>query len=477
MPRHGGRHLDPARQQRIGLSTHLSIRAVALRVRGDLHTKGAIAIPAIGVHHTATVDEPWDRNAAVSAMPNDESVLHYCFAWEATDAGDKKGDYSFPHHKTKGGPANLPACRNGLSRLEGSDIPEGDKAGVRAHLQAHLDDANKKEGGTDDLVDVPVTDQASWARAVRLGNLGSSDRVREHAARAQRFSDKRECFRFTNLAGEDGSPAQLDLYDEIGFWGIDANEFKRLLNQVSGPLTVHVNSPGGDVFDGIAITNMLRSHKAGVHVIVEGLAASAASFIAMAGQTLTMMPNSTLMIHDASGMCIGNATDMQQMTDLLDKISDNIASIYAAKAGGSVEDWRAAMKTETWYTADEAVDAGLADRVGDTDTTSDVAVATANWNYSFFNYAGRSAAPAPKPIVAVAQQQEPAGPDPVLTIPAPTAVPAVTNSAATTAGGEPAPTPAAAPAEDPVAATRRTTDQSAWNADAFRLALKERAAQ
>ena len=96
---------------------------------------------ANSVHHTATVDDPWDGPAAVAAMPNDKATLHYCHAWEADDADDKKSDYKDPHHKVKGGPANLAACRNGLARLDATDIPEGDKAGVKKHLQAHLDDA------------------------------------------------------------------------------------------------------------------------------------------------------------------------------------------------------------------------------------------------------------------------------------------------------------------------------------------------
>jgi ATP-dependent protease ClpP protease subunit len=117
---------------------------------------------ALPVHHTATVDESWDGPAAVAAMPNDDTVLEYCFAWQSDeaaatpheegddDADDKKANYRFPHHKTKGGPANVAACRNGLARLEGSEIPEGDKAGVRAHLQAHLDDATKGSDGDGD---------------------------------------------------------------------------------------------------------------------------------------------------------------------------------------------------------------------------------------------------------------------------------------------------------------------------------------
>jgi hypothetical protein len=122
---------------------------------------GAESMPLINgpmpVHHTATVDEPWDGPAAVKAMPNDDKVLRYCHAWQSDeaektpheegddDADDQKSNYKFPHHKTDGGPANLSACRNGLGRLSAADIPDSDRAGVKAHLQAHLDDAAKDD--------------------------------------------------------------------------------------------------------------------------------------------------------------------------------------------------------------------------------------------------------------------------------------------------------------------------------------------
>jgi hypothetical protein len=134
--------------------------------RGLARVLGVESMPlankALPVHHTATVDEPWDGPAAVAAMPNDDAVLRYCHAWESQeaaaetpeegddDADDQKTNFKFPHHKTKGGPANVAACRNGLARLEGSKIPEVDKAGVRKHLQAHLDDAHE---GDDDGAD------------------------------------------------------------------------------------------------------------------------------------------------------------------------------------------------------------------------------------------------------------------------------------------------------------------------------------
>lgn len=166
----------------------------------------------------------------------------------------------------------------------------------------------------------------------------------------------------------DGDTTVIDIYDEIGWFGIGAADFVHDLRGVKTPnIDLHINSPGGDVFDAIAIFNALRQHKAQVHVLIDSLAASAASFIAMAGDRITAMANAMLMIHDPHGLVIGNAADMRDLADLLDKHGDNIAAIYAARAGGTVADWRERMLAETWYLADEAKEAGLVDEVNDED--------------------------------------------------------------------------------------------------------------
>lgn len=168
-------------------------------------------------------------------------------------------------------------------------------------------------------------------------------------------------YEIRNLAD---SRAEIALYDEIGAWGVSASAFVdelRALNASS--ITLRISSPGGDVHDGLLMLNALRQHPADIDVVIEGLAASAASFIAMAGDTVMIAPQAMVMIHDAAGLCMGNAEDMFEMANLLDKHSDNIAAIYSQKAGGTVEDWRAKMREETWYTDQEAVDAGLADGV------------------------------------------------------------------------------------------------------------------
>jgi ATP-dependent protease ClpP protease subunit len=161
----------------------------------------------------------------------------------------------------------------------------------------------------------------------------------------------------------DGS-AEVAIYDEIGPWGVSAVRFTDELRAINArSITLRIASPGGDVADGLAILNALRAHPATIDVVVEGWAASAASFIAMAGDTVQMAPNSMLMIHDAMTICIGNAEEMLETAALLDKHSDNIADVYSRRAGGTVAEWRQRMKETTWYTAEEAVDAGLADNV------------------------------------------------------------------------------------------------------------------
>lgn len=158
--------------------------------------------------------------------------------------------------------------------------------------------------------------------------------------------------------------ARLDLDLEIGVWGITAAEFTEQLRDITaGTIELHINSPGGDVFDGIAIFNALRDHPARVEVVVNGIAASAASFVAMAGDTVRMNTASSLMIHDAMTVTGGNEADHLRSAELLSRVSDTIANIYAGRAGGTVEEWRERMRAETWFNSDEAVAIGLADEV------------------------------------------------------------------------------------------------------------------
>jgi len=117
--------------------------------------------------------------------------------------------------------------------------------------------------------------------------------------------------------------AELSIYDEIGAYGVSAKAFLADLGKLSdaAPLTLRLNSPGGSVFDAVAIYNALQRHTGTVTVTIDGIAASAASYIAMAGDTVVMPENAFLMIHDPSGMVMGTAADMRAMAEALDKIA------------------------------------------------------------------------------------------------------------------------------------------------------------
>lgn len=190
--------------------------------------------------------------------------------------------------------------------------------------------------------------------------------------------------------------AEVFIYDAIdSWWGVSASRFVKDLAALDvDTINLRVNSPGGSVYDGVAIMNAIRRHPANVIATVDGLAASAASFIIQAADEVIMGRGTELMIHDASTICWGDARDMIDMAAHLDRISGTIAGLYAERAGGTAEEWREAMLAETWYTADEAVTAGLADRVDGKDPMP-AEEATNRFDLSIFAHAGRRNAPAP----------------------------------------------------------------------------------
>jgi ATP-dependent protease ClpP protease subunit len=174
-------------------------------------------------------------------------------------------------------------------------------------------------------------------------------------------------------------PAQLHIYDEIGYFGVTAQDMIRDLAEIEGDLEVHISSPGGEVFDGIAIYNTLKQRHP--TIIIDSLAASIASVIAMAAAPgkLLISKNAQMMIHDGHGMAIGNAADMRELADMLDRTSNNIASIYSDRTGKPEAFWRQLMKDESWYSGQEAVDAGLADALFNVP-----AVVTDQWDMTIF---------------------------------------------------------------------------------------------
>lgn len=192
--------------------------------------------------------------------------------------------------------------------------------------------------------------------------------------------------------------AEVFIYDSIGGWfGVEASEFVKELSQIDATqIVLRVNSPGGSVYDALAIMNALKRHKAKVTATVDGLAASAASFVVQAADEIIMGKGTELMIHDALVIAIGNAAELREEAEYLDRISNTIASIYADRAGGTTEEWRDRMLAETWYSAEEAVEAGLADSIAGGENDEKAAENLKNkLDFSAFAYAGRKAAPAP----------------------------------------------------------------------------------
>ena len=159
--------------------------------------------------------------------------------------------------------------------------------------------------------------------------------------------------------------AEIVIYDEIGAFGIPAKAFLDELKAL-GPvteLTMRINSPGGSVFDGVAIYNALKRHNARITIWIDGIAASIASMIAMAGNNVVMPENAMLMLHDPSGLVMGTAADMRLMAEALDKMKAGMVAAYRDKSGRDDPEIEALMAAESWLSAQEAMDLGLADRI------------------------------------------------------------------------------------------------------------------
>jgi ATP-dependent protease ClpP protease subunit len=164
-----------------------------------------------------------------------------------------------------------------------------------------------------------------------------------------------------------GTGAEVAIYDEIGAHGVSAKGFLAELGALpeGTPIDLRLNSPGGSVFDAVAIHNAIRRHAGTVTVWIDGIAASAASYVAMAGDEIVMPENAFLMIHDPAGLVMGTAADMRAMAEALDKVGDSLAAGYAAKSGRPGDEIAALMAAETWLDATEALALGFADRLAE----------------------------------------------------------------------------------------------------------------
>lgn len=165
---------------------------------------------------------------------------------------------------------------------------------------------------------------------------------------------------FQAKRGDNG--VSLRLYDVIGSQETNAKTFAAALGDADGaPLTLHLSSPGGSVFDGLAMYNTLKNYPGDTTVQVDGVCASIATIIALGADRVTTAENSLWMIHNAFVGTVGNAKGLRASADVLDKIDANLMAIYAAKTGSSPDKWASIMAEETWFTSDSAIEAGLVD--------------------------------------------------------------------------------------------------------------------
>ncbi len=242
---------------------------------------------------------------------------------------------------------------------------------------------------------------------------------------------------------------EVMIFDEIGLWGVTAKDFATALKAIpeDHAITVRINSPGGSVFDGYAIFNALKSRAASVTTKVEGLAASMASIVALAGSRVTAAANSMFMIHNPWSGVAGDSEDLRKTADLLDKLTSQLVGIYAGKSGKSEDEVRAAMDAETWFTAEEAKAWGLVDEV------TDGVAAVASFDVSRFRNAPQALAQKPSELETLTAKLEAAN----------------AELAATKQHAE--------NAAEQIAALKVESDQHAAERDAARAELKRRDAE
>ncbi len=188
------------------------------------------------------------------------------------------------------------------------------------------------------------------------------------------------------------------LYDAIDdYYGVSSTDVLNFLKKAGQDtaVTIHINSPGGSFYEGLAIASLLRAHKGTVTCVVDALAASAASVVALAGDNIVMAQGSFLMIHNAWGIFSGFASDLRKEADYLDKICDSMAVLYSKHSGISLEEIKAMMDAETWFNAEEAVERGFAHGVSE----SKPKASASTFDLSCY-------AKAPKSLITVAEEQK-----------------------------------------------------------------------
>lgn len=201
----------------------------------------------------------------------------------------------------------------------------------------------------------------------------------------------------------------VDSDDEAEWWGgISPGNFARALDAITAPeIHLRVKSPGGSVFAARAMEQAIREHDSRIITHVDGLAASAASFLILPSDEIIMAPGAFLMIHKAWTMAWGNEADLTKTADLLKQIDGSLVKSYASKTGQAGDEIAGWMAAETWFEADRAVELGFADRVADSEKAkpSEKARAT-TWDLSAYSNAPKP--PATRPAAAPAPEPQPA---------------------------------------------------------------------
>ena len=169
-----------------------------------------------------------------------------------------------------------------------------------------------------------------------------------------------------NIQNKAGKPADVYIFDEIGTYGITAQEFITDIKDLKDtPINLRINSLGGDVFDGMAMYNVIKRREAKTTVYIEGIAASIATIISLGADEVVMAENSLFMIHNAWGGTMGEAKDMRKTADTLEKITGELTDIYRKKTGLSYDALAEMMDEETWLNANEALEMGFIDTISD----------------------------------------------------------------------------------------------------------------
>jgi len=310
---------------------------------------------AIRPHKTPVdTESDWDGPAEVAEAPNDADVLRYMHAW-VDDEGDPdaKTSYKFPHHEAgTDTPANINAVNNALARLSQADIPDADRAGVEAHLRAH-----RRDAGLEDKVE----------------NIKPNTRqpIRCFEGNAKPYEP---FWRIVNAENSETGEPEIELYGYISEYSwfdddITPKMFKDDLYRTGGggPVTIRLNSYGGDVIAASLMHTIIRDYPGRVTVQIDGIAASAATVVAVAGDVVRIQDTGYFMVHDPSVVFLMaqliNIEDLTRMANALKAIKEGILNAYVSKTGLSRERLSRLMTEETWMDAQKALDLGFVDEI------------------------------------------------------------------------------------------------------------------